>query len=388
MRDGVVVCGGKMGDAAEPVGATAGPVFVGIPEPKTASMVLLAPPMKSAPSLTPQQHLYFYSDQDWEEFTLEWVRALSDPYVLVTRMGGAGDRGADVAACLTDEGTNGDWHCYQCKHYEAALQPADVWPEIMKILVAKVHGTYALPTRYVFVAPKIGPTLVRLLANPASLKANFFKAWAKADSPVGSALRAEDRAAVEALAQVTDFSMFKAVDMEWILKLHADTPHHSRRFPAPLSPRPAIELPPQEEAAHEAVYIQKLLAAYNEKYGLALVALNDAREHLKTKGHLKRQREAFYSAESLRVFARDSVPLETFSAIESDLYDAVVEVEERDYSHGFERLDAVLEAAVNHQPNTGNILYPVITVSDRKGLCHHLANDGRLTWCKGDEDVS
>ena len=60
----------------------------------------------------------------------------------------------------------------------------------------------------------------------------------------------------------------------------------------------------------------------------------------------------------------------------------MIQAEEREYDLGYERLTAVLEAAVNHQPNPANILAPVITVRDRKGLCHHLANDGQLTWCK------
>ncbi|UXX98099.1 hypothetical protein N7U49_48315 (plasmid) [Streptomyces sp. AD2-2] len=81
-------------------------------------------------------------------------------------MGGAGDRGADVAACLTPQGTAGEWHCYQCKHYSKALTQSDAWPEMVKIFTAKVLGDYELPTRYVFVAPKIGQTLDRLLLNP------------------------------------------------------------------------------------------------------------------------------------------------------------------------------------------------------------------------------
>jgi hypothetical protein len=368
--------------------AVSGPVFIGIPEPTPTPMVLLAPPMQGAPVPTPRHYLHFYSDQEWEEFTVEWVRALGDPYVLVTRMGGAGDRGADVAACLTSAGTGGVWHCFQCKHYVNALQPADVWPEIAKIFLAVVQGTYALPTRYVFVAPKIGPTLTRLLAAPARLKAEFFKVWDKADSPLGAGWTAADRAAVEALARSTDFSMFEPVDIEFILKLHAGTPHHARRFLTPLKARPAVSAPPAEQAGNEALYIQKLLAAYNQKYGLSLATLAEAREHLKTKKHLTRQREAFFSAESLRVFARDSVPVETYTAIEDDLYNAVVEVEERDYDTGFQRLDAVLDAAVGHTPNAGNVLAPIITVADRKGLCHHLANDDRLTWCKDDDEES
>ncbi|MFG2892106.1 ABC-three component system protein [Streptomyces sp. NPDC048248] len=371
-----------MAEAGEAAGEENGPVFEGIPVPSSPSLVLLAPAMQGAPLLNAKQYLYTYSDEQWEDFTVEWVRALGHPYVLVTRMGGAGDRGADVAACLTRQGTAGEWHCYQCKHYEDPLRPADAWPEMVKIFVAKVLRVYELPTRYVFVAPKIGSYLTRYLANPATLKEEFFKAWNKADSKLGSDLDAGIRTAVEVLAHATDFSMFEARDIDWIVELHSTTPHHARRFPTPLRPRPAVERPPSEPHADEAVYVQKLLAAYNEKYGLQLQTLQEARDHARTQQHLARQREAFYSAESLRVFARESVPVETYEAVETDLFEAVIQAEEREYDLGYERLTAVLDAAVNHQPNPGNILAPVITVRDRKGLCHHLANDKKLTWRK------
>jgi hypothetical protein len=337
--------------------------------------------MQGAPLLSPKQYLHTYSDEEWEHFTVEWVRALAHPYAFVTRMGGSGDRGADVAACLTKQGTNGEWHCYQCKHYEDALSPADAWPEMVKIFLAKVLGVYELPTRYVFVAPRIGSSLTRFLANPATLKEEFFKAWNKEGSKLGKDLSADHRKAVEALAQDTDFSMFEAPNVDWIIELHSTTPHHAGRFPTPLKARPAVERPPSEPRVSESVYVQKLLAVYNEKYSLELKTLREARDHARTQQHLVRQREAFYSAESLRVFARESVPYETYEAVESDLFDAVVEVEEREYDLGYERLDAVLGAAVAHQPNRGNILAPVITVRDRKGLCHHLANNDRLSWC-------
>ena len=343
-----------VGSAGEPPG----PTFEGIPEPTSPPIVVLAPSMQGAPDLSARQRLFFYSDVQWEEFTVEWVRALSHPYVYVTRMGGAGDRGADVAACLSPQGTSGEWHCFQCKHYVNPLRPTDAWPEMVKIFLAKVRQDYELPTRYVFVAPKIGPVLVRHLANPTKLKEEFFKVWTHPGSTLGSDLSELDRDAVEALARSTDFSMFEAPDLERILRLHSTTPYHALRFPVQLKPRPAVQQPPLDAALHEARYVEKLLDTYNEKYGLALQTLQEAREHERTKRHLVRQREAFYCAESLRVFARDSVPPETYEAVESDLYEAVVDVEERDYDSGYERLSAVLEAAGKHQPNPGNIPRP------------------------------
>jgi hypothetical protein len=257
---------------------------------------------------------------------------------------------------------------------------------MVKIFAAKVLNVYELPTRYVFVAPTIGQTLDRLLLHPPKLREEFFKAWGKEDSKLGADLPPDVRKTVEELARATDFSMFEAPEMEQILDLHATTPHHVRRFPQQLKSRPAADPAPAEQRPDEAVYISKLLAAYNEKHGLDLETLQQARAHARVNRHLARQREAFFSAEALRLFARDSVPDATYEAIETDLYDAVIEIEDRDYILGHDRLDAVLDAAAAHRPNPANILAPAVKVLDLKGLCHHLANydDDRLTWCKED----
>ncbi|MGI5368203.1 ABC-three component system protein [Streptomyces iakyrus] len=364
-------------------------MFEGFPEPKSPEVVVLAPPTQSAPLPTPQVYLqYIYDEDDWEDFTVEWVHQFGTwagrPYIRVQRMGGAGDRGADVAACLSEQGTAGEWHCYQCKHYLKPIGQSDAFPEMVKIFVAKILGTYELPTRYVFVAPKVGTGLERLLLNPPQLKEEFFTAWNAKDSKLGQKpkLSPEMRTAVGDLAQATDFSMFEARNLDEILDLHAVTPHHVRRFPQPLKARPAADPAPPDQAPHEAVYVRKLLDAYNAKHGIALETLQQARDHAKVSGHLFRQRAAFFHAESLWRFAQESVPEATYTAIETDLYDAVIEIEDRDHASGYARLEAVLDAAVAHTPNPANILAPVVKVIDLKGMCHRLANDDRLTWCK------
>ncbi|GGN30122.1 hypothetical protein GCM10011609_87670 [Lentzea pudingi] len=89
-----------------------------------------------------------------------------------------------------------------------------------------------------------------------------------------------------------------------------------------------------------------------------------------------------WPSQALRVFAREAVPYATYEAIEDDLYEAVVDVHDREYDLGYDRLSAVLETAGNHRPNPGNILAPYVTGRDCKGLCHQLAHDKKLTWCK------
>ncbi|MFC9636476.1 hypothetical protein ACFTY8_46705 [Streptomyces mirabilis] len=51
------------------------PVFENIPEPDSPPAVVAAP--QGAPTFTPQQLLaHVYEADDWEDFTVEWVRAL------------------------------------------------------------------------------------------------------------------------------------------------------------------------------------------------------------------------------------------------------------------------------------------------------------------------
>jgi hypothetical protein len=102
--------------------------------------------------------------------------------------------------------------------------------------------------------------------------------------------------------------------------------------------------------------------------------------HDLTSEHYPRQREAFYSAEALRLFARDSVPAGTFEALQADLYDGVVEVCEGD-GPAMERLQRVLAAAAQAQV-TSSPLLSVLYLRDRKGICHQLANEDRLLWVK------
>ncbi|MEV8346431.1 ABC-three component system protein [Streptomyces niveus] len=357
------------------------PQFTELPKPSQAPVTVLSPMMALPPSLTPKQHLVHYSADAWEEFIYEWVMSLEEAgYVDVVGMGGSNDRGADIAAFLTLEKTDGRWHCYQCKHYDKALGPATAYPEILKIHSAVAEQQYkVLPERYVFVAPRIGGSLIQLLAKPSALSTGFFE-WVEKN---GTRLSQEYAGGLLAraleLARQSDFSRFEAGNLDTILQQHASTPHHVRRFGTPLPDRPAHEPAPPEHAPDEARYIQQLLDVYYEKWGCSPTSPEEARAHPKAGRNLQNQREAFYRAEQLRMFARDSVPPETFQSLQDAVYSGVVEVEEDDFATGWARLKAVLaEARIMALGN--NVLLQVVDPDDRKGICHQLANEDRLMW--------
>jgi hypothetical protein len=294
----------------------------------TAAQIVAGPP------LSPAKRIWLYDSGEWEVFVLEWAHAVKEPYVHVQRLGGSGDHGMDVAAFLTSRGLEGDWDCFQCKHYSGTLTPADAWPEILKILTASLDGYCTLPRRYLFFSPKgCGPKLAKLLNSPKDLKTTFLAELAKSDG-LGKGLTDERIAQLTAYAADVDFAIFGDTDLEDVLTVHRRTPYHSLRFGWQLPHRPQPEEPPGAPTKTEHRYVEQLIEVYSERHPDAGVTPNNASEHPLTKKHFPRQREAFYCAESLRVFARDSVPEGTFKKLQDDLYDGVVEVEDLEHQSG------------------------------------------------------
>lgn len=66
------------------------------PEAPTPSVALDGPPVPAV------ARIRLYSPDEWEDFIREWATALDESYVQIKRLGGAGDKGADIAAFKTD----------------------------------------------------------------------------------------------------------------------------------------------------------------------------------------------------------------------------------------------------------------------------------------------
>lgn len=360
--------------AGEPTKSTS-PKLVDLEPPELDAVM----PALNGPPLTPNKYVFFYSPDEWEQFIREWATALETSYFQIKRLGGSNDRGADIAAFKTDKQFEGPWDCFQGKHYADALMPSDAFPEILKVFVSVVDGHYVFPDRYAFLAPRgCGPTLNRLLSKPTDLREKFLQYLAKEGGPA-SALAEDLREDVGTLAKETDFACFQSVELEDVLEAHRTTPYYVGRFGSPVPPRPAHDSPPYEIGAHEARYVAQLLEVYAEKEPSESFAADTVSSHLKVGGHFQRQRVSFFSAEALRLYARDSVPPGTFEALQTDVYSGVVEVAESSHQTGMDRLTDVLQASTQLQLD-GHALIAVSRMDDRKGICHQLANEDRLTW--------
>lgn len=327
----------------------------------------------------PAQRIYFYSPEEWELFILEWAFSLHPKYEQVKRIGGSGDQGIDIAAFASERHFEGPWDLFQAKHYAHALTPAVAHAEIFKMLSHVVQGDYVLPRRYFFVAPRgSSATLNRLLSHATEMKEKFLVAVAD-----GSTLaRDVDPAmldSVRALAANLDFSMFVSTQLIELLDDHSKTQYHAFRFGTALPARGPIAPPPSEIAAHEARYVEQLLDVYSETNGTNRLSTADVETKPEHSTHFHRQRRAFYSAEALRIYARDSVPEGTFSSLVDHVFEGVIEVAESPHESGRSRLTAVLTQSVNLQLD-GHRLVTMTGPEDRRGICHHLANEDRLKW--------
>jgi hypothetical protein len=350
------------------------------PSPATAVTAAL---VANGPVIPPQQRLLTYSPDEWEGFVEEWAYyCLATKYKHVLRFSGAGDMGIDVAGFVDDKRLEGAWDNYQCKHYDHAIRPGDVWVEFGKVIWYSYSGKYTAPRNYYFVSPfGAGTSLSRLLANATKLREEVIANWDKhvKDAITGTQevpLDVKLRAYVDAF----DFSIFDAKTALQLVDDHRTAPVHAARFGGGLPIRPASGTPPLEVAIAESRYATQLLGAYGEHTG-TIVTDPLALSVPKLKDHFRRQREAFYEAESLRVFARDSVPPGTFESLLDDIHDGVVDTHDANHADGYEKVCAVTKAARDMQI-TANALITCTNPKDRDGICHQLVNEDRLRWTR------
>lgn len=325
--------------------------------------------------------LRIFSPDDWEDFIEEWSTSLSGAYKKVRRFGGSGDLGVDIAGFESDKGFQGVWDNYQCKRYGNPLRPSDIWVEIGKIIYYSYKKEYPPPRQYFFVASQgIGTTLEQLLNKPDTLKTKARENWKNhCEKGITSTENIPLTGDLEAHFDAFDFGIFTSKSHVELIEGHSTTRHHTVRFGGGLPQRPDPDKPPETPAETESRYIRQLLDAYGDKLGANIgdpVALD---AHVPMKRDFLRQRERFYHAESLRNFARDTVPEGTFAALQDEICHGVIDICEGHHPDGFERMRAALIQAAALSL-TANPLSSVTKKQDCQGICHQLANSDLLTW--------
>lgn len=326
------------------------------------------------------------SADDWEEFIKEWAQFQKTKYHLVARLGGADDYGIDVAGFVTDRGFEGEWDNYQCKYYTGSpLAPKTAISEIGKLLWHAFQKEISLPRRYYFFAPKdCGPSLKKLLLRPSELRSKLIEKWSEwCSDSITSKQAIELTGQFAEFVNKVDFSIFQFKPRHEVIEGHKQTPYYVIRFGGGLPQRPSPAAPPKEPSVQESRYISQLYEAYSDKERVGVTA-ESITSYPKLVAHYGRQREAFFHAESLKNFARDSVPDGTFESLQSEIHSGVIDTCDDEYDHGLARMKAVVDRA-NAIQLTENGLIQVTKIQDRHGICHQLANEDKLIWVPSDD---
>jgi hypothetical protein len=334
-------------------------------------------------SITPRQHILLLSADEWEEFLEEWGHFQKTKYHLVTRLGGANDYGVDVACFYTDKGFQGEWDNFQCKYYKGdPLSPRTAIPEIGKILWHIFNKSISTPKAYYFFAPKdCGASLKKLLLDSSKLKKKVFDEW---DNWCAKTITSTQTLSLNgdflSFVEGFNYDIFQYKPVLDIIEEHRATPYFPVRFGGGLGNRTDPIEPPANVCYKETRYIEQLLSAYADHRNITAIDF-DLGNFPDLEKHFIRQREAFYCAESLRNFARDSVPAGTFEALQGDMLSGVIDTSEEDHEDGLKRLKEVIKDA-KLVPLDANGLFEVIRVKDRHGICHQLANEDMLFWVR------
>jgi len=150
-------------------------------------------------------------------------------------------------------------------------------------------------------------------------------------------------------------------------------------------PKPTAIKPPDQPESSESVYLEELLAAYGDAENIPNFSSKDLEPYEKYKDNFARQRVSYYAAESVRRSVQD-IPLlseeNPFATLMEETFDGIIDVHDRDYNNGFERLSSVLIHATT-LPITKSLLGKMpnwVGSKEKKGICHMLVNERRIKW--------
>lgn len=152
-------------------------------------------------------------------------------------------------------------------------------------------------------------------------------------------------------------------------------------------PRPANVPVPKVATQDEQIYINELFLAYGDAENMTVFTADDLLSFPDYSEDLEGRRIDFYAAETIRrgVLELGNGSLTgQFDVLKKETLDGVKDTAKRTHPNGYEHMLAIMEQAVV-VPVTNYILSASpywISATIKKGVCHHLVNDGKLVWVR------
>ncbi len=330
--------------------------------------------------------IQLFSADEWETFIEEWLDVAPIKYFNVINYWWAGDKWRDIIWYLEDpkNNINYKWDCYQCKRYKNPLTPSDIYTEVWKMLYYTFIKDFPIPEKYFFIASNwIWWKLDNFLNNTDLLKKNLIENWdTHCKKGITITKDVELKWDFKQYVENFNYNIFNKKLVKDIIKEHKKHNHHLDIFGWELKKRDEIKTP-IDVKKHELNYIRKLLDAYSSE---SKKEYKNVREICnKFNDHFSDARLWFYYAEQLERFYRDSLEEWTFDNFKDDIYKWIKRLNYEEYPNWFKKVITFEQESLKVSI-TSNPLINVSIPDDRIGICHHLANNNKLTWVENEKD--
>jgi len=338
--------------------------------------------------ILPIDRIKLMSPDEWEALIEEWLeRTQKYDSHKIERLGGSGDMGIDVIAYITnpkDDPENYEWDCYQCKRYDKPLNPSSMWIEFGKIIYYSFIGEYPVPKCYYLIGTHgIGTSLKKYLIDANKLKSELMTQWdSKCKNDISNTTSIPLEGAFLDYFKKFDFKIFNKVEPKIVVEGHKKHVNHLLRFGGGLPSRQNLPIP-DIEVDKELRYIKQLVKAYDSDSDAKINGVNEILKPYER--HFTDSRKSFYKAEELRVLTRDNLlSEEIFMNLKDEIYDGVVNTVEETHDNGLKKAKAVEDKAVGIKIES-NPLRETCQTIDKKGICHHLVNDEKISWVEDEK---
>ncbi|OOM14498.1 ABC-three component system protein [Clostridium saccharobutylicum] len=332
--------------------------------------------------IPPLQRVKEFSDEGFEEFIAEWaVACAKTKYKDVYRIGGAGDKGRDVIA----EYENGEFDYYQCKKYSSQLQPSQYWLEFGKLCYFVYNKDIPMPKKYYIIASHdLSKKMRSLLDNKEDIRSGLIREWEnKCSKHLIENKTINLTSEFLTFIQNFNFNIIDTYSMNTIIEEHRHTHYFYFRFGGNIKPKRNIIIePPTDIENSERKYLKKILEAYSENKNedINFKSINKFSDLLKD---FSSRRQEYYSAESLKRCIRDIFSNENeFEVLKTEMFSGISDFVQFDFKDGFDKLKKTMHEATRVNLSISRVDNDLHFVgnTDKKGICHHLANQDSINW--------
>ncbi|MDK2965465.1 ABC-three component system protein [Lacrimispora sp.] len=329
---------------------------------------------------------------EYERVVGEWAYSClkeTKNYYDVVLMGGSSDAGRDLVAYLDSSYKKFD--IYQCKHYDAPLKPSEYWIEFGKLCYYTYIKEYNVPQNYYIVASKgLGTKMRWYIENSCEINSELIRNWdiycgrKKQILADGIVLTQEMRSYIENF----DFSIIKDISQIKFIEEFSQTGWYKYHFGGGIRKRTLPVKPPIELSNDEKrmPYIKQLFNVYSNEAKCIYSNEEELQNNLVLFNHFLRQREGFFSAQSLKRFVRDELINEdSYEDLKGQVSFGVMDTYEEKHCSELERVKKTTGKATEIKLVSEEIRD--IRVQDKTGMCHELVNDGMIVWSDNNENL-